>query len=144
MILMKTQAGLQVLKDRSVPLTPMQRTAFILFDGKRSVTEVLKSTSGAGVTRADVDQLCALGLLASLQPEPEAVEPVAARTPQERYAAAYPIATQLTAGLGLRGVRLNLAVEGARSYEDLLAVADRIREAVGPEKYAPLAQALEG
>lgn len=40
MILVKTEAGQQVLKDRSVPLSPRQRTAFILFDGKRSVDEV--------------------------------------------------------------------------------------------------------
>lgn len=146
MILVKTPAGLQVLKDRSVPLTPAQRMAFILFDGKRSVTDVLKSTGGAGATRADIDHLCALGLLAEEIPAEavEPVEPVSTRTPQERYAAAYPIATRLTAGLGLRGVRLNLAVEGARSYEDLLAVAGKIRDAVGPEKYAPLGQALEG
>jgi len=35
----------------------------------------------------------------------------------ERYAEAYPIATQLTADLGLRGFRLNLAVEAALDYE---------------------------
>ena len=62
--------------------------------------------------------------------------------PQQRYAEAYPIATKLTAGLGLRGVRLNLAVEGATSYEDLLALSPKIRDAVGAEKFAPLAKAL--
>ena len=35
MILVKTEAGQQVLKDRSLRLTPRQRSAFILFDGKR-------------------------------------------------------------------------------------------------------------
>ena len=40
-----------------------------------------------------------------------------------------PIATQLTAALGLRGFRLNLAVEGATSYEQLAAqLAPKIRE----------------
>jgi hypothetical protein len=37
MILVKTDTGQQVFKDRSVRLTPRQRSAFILFDGRRSV-----------------------------------------------------------------------------------------------------------
>jgi len=64
------------------------------------------------------------------------------RSPKERYQAAYPIATELTAGLGLRGFRLNLAVEGAGSFEDLAALAPKIREAVGDAKFERLDKAL--
>ena len=64
------------------------------------------------------------------------------RSPKERYQAAYPIATELTAGLGLRGFRLNLAVEGAGSFEDLAALAPKIREAVGDAKFKRLDEAL--
>ena len=141
MIPAKTSTGLQVLKDRSVNLTPRQRAAFILVDGKRSLDEVLRATAAAGVTREDVDRLIELGLIAA----PGAQEQAAPRdrqTPQQRYAAAYPIATKLTASLGLRGVRLNLAVEAATSYEDILALSVEIRDAVGPEKFAPLQAAL--
>ena len=60
----------------------------------------------------------------------------------ERYKAAYPIATELTAGLGLRGFRLNLAVEGVGSFEDLAALAPKIREAVGDAKFERLDKAL--
>jgi len=67
-----------------------------------------------------------------------------ARTPQERYAEAYPLATQLTASLGLRGFKLNLAIEGAAGYDDLLALLPKIREAVGPEATRRLEQALLG
>ena len=63
MILVKSAKGQQVLKDRSVPLTSAQRAAFILFDGKRSIDEVVKTTAGVGVTASDVDQLLAHGLL---------------------------------------------------------------------------------
>ena len=42
MIPAKTPAGLQVLKDRSVALSPRQRTALILIDGKRRIAEVLQ------------------------------------------------------------------------------------------------------
>ncbi|SFP56043.1 hypothetical protein [Variovorax sp. 770b2] len=162
MILVKTPMGQQALKDRSVPLTPRQRSAFILFDGKRSVDEVL--ANGMGIVREDIDHMVALGLLepvaGSAPPPAEAPKPAAPAAPsagassssgapgasgrskQQRYKDAYPIATQLTGSLGLMGFRLNLQVEGTTSYEDLLALAPKIRAAVGPEKAAALDKAL--
>jgi len=156
MILLKTEAGQQALKDRSVPLSPRQRSAFILFDGKRSVDDVL--AAGMGIAREDIDQMIALGVLAPVggkaaeavadNAAAEAAKPVAAapessgRSKQQRYKDAYPIATQLTGGLGLMGFRLNLQVEGTTSYDDLAALAPKIRAAVGPEKAAALDKAL--
>jgi hypothetical protein len=143
MIPAKTQAGQQVLKDRSVNLTPRQRTALILIDGKRSLGEVLR----AGVAAEDVERLFGLQLVADsgtlAAQAAMAVPPQqTGASPQERYAAAYPIAAKLTSALGLRGFRLNLAVEAATCYEDLAALSEKIREAVGSEKLAPLAAAL--
>jgi hypothetical protein len=149
----KTDAGQQVMKDRSVPLTPRQRSAFILIDGKKTLEQVLQATAAAGVTRADIDKLLELALIAEVgsgQATADPAQPDRARdaaaatepTPQERYARAYPIAIQLTSALGLRGFRLNLAVEAAGSYEQLLEVAPRIREAVGAERYLPLGRVL--
>ena len=153
MPIVKTEAGQQVLKDRSVPLSQRQRSAFILFDGRKSIDDVLQATGAMGVTRADIDHLFEQGLLTDTQRtqpmETAAVheeEPLAsaAASAQERYAAAYPLAIKLTSALGLRGFRLNLAVEAASSYGDLLAVAPKIRDAVGAEKYEPLRRALGG
>ncbi len=170
MILVKTDAGQQVFKDRSVRLTPRQRSAFILFDGRRSVSEVLAACEG--IAQDDVQQMIELGLLGPAEAstgsaqhvaapagEPaggRAVEPVprkvgadpapaapeGGRSSQQRYKDAYPVATQLTGSLGLRGFRLNLAVEGTTSYEDLLALAPKIRASVSPEKAAMLDRAL--
>ncbi|RYF75543.1 MAG: hypothetical protein EOO22_04480 [Comamonadaceae bacterium] len=160
MILVKTDAGNQVLRDRSVRLTPRQRSAFILFDGKRTIDEVL--ASGMGILKEDVDHLSSLGLI-SAAADSAGASPVVvgsdapppggapsngsvalvARSPQQRYQDAYPIATQLTASLGLRGFKLNLAVEGAGRYEDLVALAPKIRAAVGVERAAPLDRALD-
>jgi hypothetical protein len=149
MILVKTETGQQVLKDRSVPLSPRQRTAFILFDGKRSVDDVI--AAGAGIAREDIDQMVALGLLSPLggavaettaSSAEGAPKAGSGRSSQQRYTDAYPIATRLTASLGLKGVRLNLQVEGAGGYEDLVALAPKIRAAVGPEKAEPLDRAL--
>lgn len=176
MILVKTEAGQQVFKDRSVRLTPRQRSAFILFDGKRSVADVL--AAGMGIAQQDIDQMVELGMLGQVAgaaspaaslglaaESPAVMAPAVAappaasmpahmqaatvqsavaavRTAQQRYQEAYPIATRLTAALGLRGFRLNLSVEAATSYEQLAALAPKIRAAVGDEKVAPLAQAL--
>jgi len=154
MLIAKTDSGHQVMKDRSIALTPRQRAAFILVDGKRSLEQILKARAPVGVTRADIDVLFDLKLVVDAAPDQtrveQAQEQAAAqavvhhkqRTPQERYAETYPIATRLTSALGLRGFRLNLAVEGATNYEQLLVVAPRIKEAVGVEKFAPLENAL--
>ena len=154
MLIAKSDSGHQVMKDRSVPFNPRQRAAFILVDGKRTLDQILAATAPAGVVRADIDKLFELGLVIDVAPEQtrievahqqaeaEAVVHHKQRTSQERYAEAYPIATRLTSGLGLRGFRLNFAVEGSTNYEELLAVAPRILDAVGPEKYAPLENAL--
>ena len=158
MLIAKTELGNRVMKDRSVPLTPRQRAAFILFDGKRTLDQVMAATKPVGVVKEDVDKLFELGLLEDNTSDQMAAQDAAQaavaeahaqaaadhkqRTPQERYAEAYPIATALTAQLGLRGFRLNLAVEAAGNYEELLAVAPKIRDAVGPEKFKPLDNAL--
>lgn len=168
MIYIKTELGHTALHDRSLALTPRQRAAFIMFDGKRGLDDVLKATSGLGVTPDDVGHLVSLGLLAPgavAVPGPSAglpasvaaataaaAQPQAAlsQTPeglptlsaQQHYSKAYPIAIRLTAGLGLRGFRLNLAVEAAGDIDKLKELAPKIREAVGPEKFLDLENAL--
>lgn len=166
MVLVKTQAGQEALKDRHGSLSSRQRSAFILFDGKRTTQDVLAATAAMGITADDVQAMIAQGLLASLSGQPATVGTSGAssqaaggasatdlgtvatpmegsgRTPKERYQAAYPIATALTAGLGLRGFRLNLSVEGTGSFDDLAALAPKIREAVGDAKFEQLDKAL--
>jgi hypothetical protein len=61
MILVKTETGQQVFKDRSIRLTPRQRSAFILFDGRRSVDDIF--TACTGITSEDIDQMIEWGLL---------------------------------------------------------------------------------
>lgn len=152
MIYKKTALGKSALQDRSLELTRHQRSAFIMFDGKRSTDEVLEALAVLGVTTEDVNHLLALGLLevvSSSTPPPRSPA-VAAAAPagadslsaQEHYLRAYPIATRLTAGLGLRGFRLNLAVEAAGDVIKLQELAPKIREAVGPEKFRELEAAL--
>jgi hypothetical protein len=156
----KTELGKQTFKDRNVALTPAQRSAFILFDGEKDDAVIFKSLAGMGLNADDVNFLIESGLIElteSQQPTAAERKPVEsltdfsktasgntepALTDQQRYQRAYPVATRLTSGLGLRGFRLNLAVESAGSYQDLVALAPKIREAVGDEKFAEFARAL--
>ena len=61
---------------------------------------------------------------------------------QAHFLKAWPIATRLTANLGLRGFRLNLAVESAGDLAKLKELAPRIKDAVGSEKFRELEIAL--
>lgn len=173
MTYIKTELGLKALKDRhAVALSRGQRSALILFDGIRSAGAVLAATGALGVSKADIDTLVSLGLLQAApdsKPEPSRPPqdapqtdfasstlaahyadmelPVAPNTPEERmrrYQKAYPLATQITAKLGLRGFRLNLAVESAQGFEGLVALLPKMRAAVGDEGIKPMVDALEG
>jgi len=161
MIFVKTDFGQQSLRVRHGTLSPRQRSAFILFDGKRTLQQVLDATAAMGITEADVQLMVDAGLLAHANPSLHTASPRVAvppqvapapkgsgsgsgsnRTPGERYQEAYVIAAELTAGLGLRGFRLHLAVERATGYEPLAELAPKIREAVGEAQYQPLERAL--
>jgi len=143
MILVKTLAGQQAFRERSNVLSLRQRAAFILCDGKRRIQEVLAATASVGVTLDDLQTIVAQGLLTqrdgNAQQGPSRSSQTAA---QQRYLAAYPIAVALTAELGLRGFRLNLALEAAQNCDDLVALWPQISAAVGAGKCGALRQAL--
>ena len=152
----KTELGQQAFKARSPLFSVRQRTAFIMFDGQKSVEQVLASGAALGLTQDDVDHMVAQGFLAMAAGEAQKAADAATKaaaaqavtesfkthTAQDRYKEALPIATKLTASLGLRGFRLNLAVEGASGYDELLALLPKIKEAVGAAACAELERTL--
>ncbi len=153
----KTEAGQQAFKERSPLFSAKQRSMFILFDGNKTLEQVLAATAGMGVAEADVQHMVEQGFLTAvaqveagpaptaemIQDAEDAAQPPSNRTDQERYSDAKPIATKLTAGMGLRGFRLNLAVESAAGYEDLLALLPKIQEALGSKVCRELERALK-
>jgi hypothetical protein len=156
MRLTKTEVGKKAISDRSITLSPRQRSALIIFNGKRSVDDVLTMLVGLGFTKADVDHMVSLGLLEEVN-QPVALKanaPIKAtealggfvelNEAQSRYKLAYPLATQLTASMGFRGFRLNLAVEAAGSYSQLVQLFPKIKDAAGSEKSLALENALRG
>ena len=163
-LLVKTPSGQDAFKTRSSLLSVRQRSAFLMFDGVKSVDQVLAATSGLGITMGDIDYFCQQGFLMPVSaakghaPQGAPVSLVeagsggksalaqgtSARTPQERYSMAMPLATKATASLGLRGFMLNLAVESAAGLDDLMALFPKIQSAVGREACADLERALKG
>lgn len=158
MKLIKTETGQQAFKARSPLFSARQRTAFIMFDGNKTVDQVLAAAMSLGLSAEDVEHMVGHGMLAPAAGEAAPMDAVAAhlqaaqaaltafnaRSIQERYTEAMPIATKLTAGLGLRGFRLNLAVEAAGGYDELLMLLPRIQEAVGVKACEDLERALTG
>jgi hypothetical protein len=156
MKLIKTEIGQQAFKARSPLFSARQRTAFIMFDGQKSVEQVLAAATGLGLTPEDVEHMVAHEFLAPAPGEvslaqAHAVQVAAeqsvansfkAHSAQDRYKEAKPIATKLTAALGLRGFRLNLAVESAGGYEELLALLPKIKDAAGAKACVELERAL--
>ena len=67
---------------------------------------------------------------------------VSATEHQSRYQRAYSLAVQLTAGLGIRGFKLNLAVEAAMGYTQLLELLPKIQQSRGMAARAELEAAL--
>ena len=156
MHLVKTSAGQQAFKERHADLSPRLRSAFLLFDGQRSVAQVLQAVAGMGVTQDEILALVErewlaprdaaeprLGVVAVAAPAVTAATASPAQpagdesAPSEpslavRYRNAYPLAVAITANMGLKGFRLNLAVEAAMGYDQLVALAPRLREAASP------------
>lgn len=162
MYLVKTSEGQQAFKERHIDLSQRLRSAFLLFDGSRSLAQVLTATAAMGVSKDDILALVTKGWLAKrdssalaggaavaveAQPGKSAVPSLAPAkvdlgSAMRRYQQAYPMAVSITGGLGLKGFRLNLAVEAAMGYEQLVELAPRIRDAAGEKTYAPLHKAL--
>jgi hypothetical protein len=144
----KTEAGQQAFKQRSSELSARQRAVFILFDGQRTLADVLKATSGLGIVEADIEDLLTKGFLqppaAAPQSDPAAVAQAVPdlKTDAQVFMQATRLATQLSAQLGLRGFRLNLAVEAALNKDDLVALLPKLTDALGAEAVRPLKELL--
>lgn len=137
------------MRDRSVPLTARQRGAFILCDSRYPKERVLANARMAGVTETDLQYLIERGLVADVPDEQELAAQKAAqefrdRPAMQRFQEAYPLAVKLSGSLGLKGFRLNMAVEKCGTYEELCKVALELKAAVTPEVFQPLESTLFG
>jgi hypothetical protein len=156
----KTDVGNQAFKARSPLLSARQRPAFLLFDGKKTVEQVLHATASLGMTQNDVDYLVELEFLVGVDDaiSGTAAAPVFAAAPtlapppgqsapksdQQRYDEAWPLATEIVDGLGMSGYLLSQSVEAATTSAQLLALLPKIQSAAGPKATRELERILNG
>lgn len=159
MIYKKTPLGTQAFLEKPSQLSPRLRSVLIMIDGKRNFQALSAVLAAVGAGQSHLEELESLGLIEA-QTTGQTSQAQSAKTPtelgesqataqplpmddQERYKIAYPIATRLVSGLGFKGFRLNLALEGASNISDLIGLSDRIREAVGDEKFKEIKPYLQ-
>lgn len=170
MIWTKTEAGRVEIQSRALVRERAQRTLLLLIDGTRSEANLLSDL--AGISGGDFLTLQALGLITAVQrpaagaraaplpaPPPwpaaspaddaDADASASADTAPLDYAQFTAVLTKLISSeLGLRGFVLTLAVEKARTADELQAVAQRaltqIRERKGDAAAAAARHALYG
>lgn len=158
LVLKKTEKGLEALRTRDPALPKRLRAAFILFDGHKSVAQVMPLLPAAlALEWGDISSMLQAGWLELLHPTmaPQVPAPsvpsaetlqamqhravASAQTasiasPAERYQKAYTLTTALLGEMGLRGFRLQLAVEKANGYDDLVALLPRLQASLDPQK----------
>jgi hypothetical protein len=143
----KTDLGHEVLKSRTMPLTPRQRAMLIMADGGKDGAQLLALTAGMGTTVEDLTELVMKGLIVStgvaspkpaaapapepvmvatqpLAPEPPPEPPAATRAPD--YKTAYTAGVSLTSGLGFKGFRLNMSMESASNVDEIKALRPKL------------------
>jgi hypothetical protein len=102
---------------------------------------------------ADIDQMVQLGFITPLSavvapaaassiPTPSSSAGLSSAQQAVVFVEAVHRATAMTSKLGLRGFRLNLAIETASNLNDLRALLPQIESAVGAEAAQPLVALL--
>jgi hypothetical protein len=153
----KTELGITAFQERSPLMNARQRAVFVLINGVRDTSTILRLTSGLSVGVEDLAHLYRQGLIgrATVPPRGAAImdsqfQSAFARVPQpthklseaNRYQLAKTLATQISGSLGLLGLPLNLAVKSAPDCEGLRALLPRLLKAGGPERCAELERVL--
>lgn len=160
MIYIKTELGRQALKERSDAMPRKFHFPFLMCDGARDHADILTAEARTGFTLADLEQMVQLGFIqpapTKAQAQPAAASIAAPATAAVATSQALPsqqqanvffdasqMATALSAKLGLRGFRLNLAVQTAGNLTDLDALLPQLEKALGADVVRPLADLLK-
>lgn len=155
----KTELGIKAFQERSLLMNARQRAVFVLINGVRDTSTILRLTSGLSVGVEDLAHLYHQGLIGRATVPPggasimdsqfqSAFAHVPPPTPPqnldetERYQIAKTLATQISGSLGLLALPLNHAVESAPDCDGLRALLPRLRKAAGPERCQELERML--
>ena len=153
MIYVKTAAGRQALKDRAETMPRKYHFPFLMCDGVRDSADILAASVQHGFTSVDLYEMVQLGFVEPMPTKvPMRIDPVQAAAasparPSQQQASVFfdasKLATALSANLGLRGFRLNLAVQTASNLTDLDALLPQLEKALGFAAVKPLADLLK-
>ena len=151
MIYVKTAAGRQALKERSESMPRKFHFPFLMCDGVRDSAEILTASASHGFTSVDLYEMVQAGFIApaatAAATSAASATAASAQAVTTQGAALFieaeHLATSITAKLGLRGFRLNMAVERAGNLADLKALLPQIQEAAGVAAAKPLAGYLK-
>jgi hypothetical protein len=155
MIYIKTELGRQALKERSESMPRKYHFPFMMCDGQRDHADILIAEARTGFGLEDLEQMLVLGFIAPLPVKtvPVKADPINTATldvkamPTQQQANVFldasKMATALSANLGLRGFRLNLAVQTASNLTDLDALLPQLEKVLGVETVKPLADLLK-
>lgn len=148
----KTDKGREEIASRKYHLSLKLRTLLLLFNGQRSIEEVLHEVTGTGLTGKNIAELLQSGFIQRCIVSPPASAradhqgPVIAASREQKKAASAPAQNATTeemrlkalynfysdtirSAVGLRGYALQLKVERARSATDFLMIrSDYLRE----------------
>ena len=155
MIYIKTELGRRALKERSEAMPRKYHFPFMMCDSVRDHADILTAEARTGFSFSDIEQMIQLGFIAPLPPKAVAARLDSVTTPvvavqtmptqaqANVFFEASKIATALSANLGLRGFRLNLAVQTASNLADLDALLPQLEKALSSQAVKPLADLLK-
>jgi hypothetical protein len=137
-----SRIDLPTLSTRAIPASP--RSGVSLAQVKNNSLQAASPPREERTMPAPLSPRDSRVDLPTLSTRATAVKPrkASSLSAQEQYSKAHPIALRLTADLGLKGFRLNLAVEAAGDVDELRALAPTITAAVGVEKSRELQASL--
>ena len=139
----KTDIGQQAFKARSPQMSARQRPTFLLFDGKKSLEQVLYATAGLGVSQSDVDHMLALGFLAPAQPEAAMPTPVVVAVAAVAATPSQPVvATPTNAPAASSAAQAVGAGDSEQRYAEAWPIATHLVDELGMSGYL-LSQAVE-
>lgn len=155
----KTELGIKAFQERSAFMSARQRAVFVLINGLRDTSTILRLTGGLGVSVEDLSHLYYRGWIARVMAPPggstvvdsqfqAAFANIPPPPPQqvldesERFLLAKTLAVQIAGSLGLFALPLKIAVEAADDSPALRGLLPRLRKAAGPERCEELERIL--
>lgn len=129
----KSDAGREEIVTRARKLSPALRSILLIVDGQRSAGELRRLAAGLHAPDDAIEQLLALGLIATANSLPPQAVPASAGA-QQYIVLKGLMSEAVRQYLGLRGYFYQLKIERCANAAELAALLPELRAAVGKAK----------